>query len=775
MPYYVDSDITYGAAVTGAAMNVPAHQANDILFAYVVVNVNTAPTITAGTGWAAFTAETTNTTNAGYWTYKRAASSAEVLSLTTADDFTCAIHCIRDVNTTTAIDVSSQSGSASATSTPSNVAVTTTTADCLILYLMSVGGIAVTQHADPGVHHITSFDTGGATDITATCQGAAWYVQRAAGATPAPAWTCSLSGVYTRATIAFRNVAGGKVPAYVDDVSSPAAVVHPGFNIGTLNNTVVATALTNTAAVNSKTVSYVAAAVQADLGIDPFSNGLSKAAAIAAATVLTGFEITLTGNRNWSTGLILGSFIGATPKMGTFGVGSISQGGYVIRLGSSATAWCAYQVAAKNSVPTLENRSVWAIQPGYTGSSYGTPGTAVNTAAATYLQVLSNQPSFASNAPLSEVYQVFTQIVAGGTTTNPVDTDGMADIGKSFRLPVIQKSGGFGLLSYVPIQIGGGDAVNFQIDAGSLQFPRRYDTARKEIAFHAADNTVGISYAGKTGDVIKHTNSVITSPTSYYWNINAAATSAATWDFTGLVIVNAAVTLRNVMTFDSMTFSSCGSINATDCTITNSIISKPPATSASFTTNSSSNIDYCAINTSTVTAGNWWWSGADPSIFSYCTFTGGGGHAINCTAVGGATVTLTGNQFNGYGANGTTGAAIYFTATTGTITLAIASGGSTPTYKSAGATIIVTNPKTLTLTGLQTGSDIVILAAGTTTELLNIDANNGATYAYMYSATSNVDIGVFKAGYVPFYIRNFSLAATDASLPVAQTADRNYA
>ena len=180
MAYYVDSNITYGAAVTATVMNMPPHQTNDILFVWVVINTNTAPTITTGTGWAAFTAEATNTTNAGYWSWKRATSSSEALSLTTADDFTTAIHCIRDVDTTTAIDVSSQSGSATATSTPASASVTTTTADCFILYLMSLGGIAVAQHANPGVHHINSFDTGGTTDITTTCQGAAWYIQRTA-------------------------------------------------------------------------------------------------------------------------------------------------------------------------------------------------------------------------------------------------------------------------------------------------------------------------------------------------------------------------------------------------------------------------------------------------------------------------------------------------------------------------------------------------------------------------------------------------------------------
>jgi hypothetical protein len=773
MAYYVDSALTYGAAVTATAMNVPAHEVNDILLMWVVINVNTPPTITTGTGWSAFTAETTNATNAGYWAWKRAASAAEAVSITTADDFTCAIHCIRDVDVTTAIDVSNQSGSASATSTPASVSATTTTADCLVLYLMSVGGIATAQHANPGVHHITSFDTGGTTDITTTTQGAAWYVQRAAGATPAPSWTCSLSGIYTRATIAFRNKSGGTIPAYIDDVSSPAAVVTPAHHYSTLNNISYTTTLTSTAAINGKTVTGLAGAAAADLGIVPFSNGISPAASTIARTALNGYQMTLTGNRNWSTGLIMGSVIGGTPKMGTFGAGTVKDGGFVIRLGSSATAWCAYQVAAKDAVPTLEVRSVWVIQPGYIGTSYGTPGTAVNASAISHMQFLRNTPYFSSQLVASEIYQVFAQVIAGGDSVNPVDTDGMASVGKSFRLPVIQKFGGYGLLSYAPIQIGGGDAVNFQINAGALQFPSRYNTVTKEVGFHAADNSVGISYAGKSGDVIKHTNSVITSPTSYYWNINAAATNAATWDFTGLVIVNAVVTLRNVMTFDKMSFSACSSLTFTGCTVTNSNISGVPATSASLVATSGA-FSYLSINTTGLAAGNHLWTGADPTLFSYCAFTGSAssGHAMLITAAGGSTINLVGNTFNSYGANGSTSAALNFTASTGTITVNISGGGNTPTYKSAGAIIVINNTKIKTFTGLPSGTEVRV-RQGSYTLAHDQDVITGS-YAYNYNPDSKpARVQFTLPGYV-FEDIDIVLDSTDQSLPVTYAPDPSY-
>jgi hypothetical protein len=83
---------------------------------------------------------------------------------------------------------------------------------------------------------------------------------------------------------------------------------------------------------------------------------------------------------------------------------------------------------------------------------------------------------------------------------------------------------------------------------------------------------------------------------------------------------------------------------------------------------------------------------------------------------------------------------------------------------------------TLTLDGLITGSDIVILDAGTTTPFVNVDANAGTTYDYVYDWTTDfdVDICIYKAGYVPYIIRAFTLSNADGSIPIGQVVDRNY-
>lgn len=81
---------------------------------------------------------------------------------------------------------------------------------------------------------------------------------------------------------------------------------------------------------------------------------------------------------------------------------------------------------------------------------------------------------------------------------------------------------------------------------------------------------------------------------------------------------------------------------------------------------------------------------------------------------------------------------------------------------------------TITFTGLPTGTDVVVLTAGTDTILDQRDENPTSSYAFTYSGAQTVDVGFIKPGFVPFYIRGLSLTTADSSIPVALTADRNY-
>lgn len=82
----------------------------------------------------------------------------------------------------------------------------------------------------------------------------------------------------------------------------------------------------------------------------------------------------------------------------------------------------------------------------------------------------------------------------------------------------------------------------------------------------------------------------------------------------------------------------------------------------------------------------------------------------------------------------------------------------------------------LNLTGLQTGSDIVILSPGTTTILASVDANSGSTYSLNYDPDlfTVIDLCVYKNGYVPFIIRNLNLGTAGATVPVSQIIDKVF-
>lgn len=789
MAYIVDSGATGGAAITNSRVIVPVHQVDDLLVMFTVLNAGSV-TINS-TGWSTVSNNSTGGTgNTSSWAWKRATTNAETLFLTTTDDYSCIVLSIRDADVaagTAVINASSHLGSATSTSTPSSVAVTTTETDCLVVYFMGVSGVAVASHANPGVHHAISFDNGSATDATATCNAAAWTIKRATGSTLAPSWTCSLAGTSARATIAIKNKVGGRVPAYIDSVAgSPATTITPAHHYSTLNNISFPTTLTSSAAIKSKTVTYLAGAAQADLGIVPLSSGIGPAVTTIANTALRGYDITLTGTRNLSTGLLVGSIIGSTPKQGAFGAGAIADGGYVIRIGSSATNWEAYQVASRDSVPNLVNRVVWAIKPGYTGTVYGTPGTATALASVSYIQFLYNSPYFPTQIILSEVYQAFTQIIAGGTTAAPVDTEGVAEAGRSFRLPVIQQTGAFGLLSYVPIQIGGGDAVIFDIDAGSLQFPRRYSPTKKEIAFHAPDNSVGISYAGKSGDTIKHTNSVITSPNTFYWEINSAATSAATWSFSGLTIVNANVTLRNVMTFDNMTFSQCPTVVTTGCTVTNAAFADTIANS--LTVSSTTSITTSTFDTRTIAAGSGLVTLTTTTgvPISNSTFTGSTttGHAIIITVPG--TYSFSGLTFTGYNGtpgdnatpnSGSTSAAVYNNS--GGAVIIQVTGGSQPSVRNgAGATTDVQASADVTITGLIAGSEVRAYTGSINSPLSAVEIggveSSGTSFTFTQSSSGVAGyIQIFNVSYQPIIIE-LTYSGSNESIPVQQSTDRQY-
>jgi hypothetical protein len=375
------------------------------------------------------------------------------------------------------------------------------------------------------------------------------------------------------------------------------------------------------------------------------------------------------------------------------------------------------------------------------------------------------------------LWRMDTTTIVGGCSGEPVDIKGIvnaAAIGKE-RMSCLQQ-GANQMLCLQALQFGnaGTNPIWMDLSATAIEFPRQYNKDTAQVNYHSTDNTIGLSYAGSTGDVIKHRDSILSSSSRYHWRILSTASSACTYDFSGLNIIGAGdVILRPVTNFRSMTFNNCETISACSVTLTGCTFTSVSSAQNTLSTSSSTIISNCTFTLTNIPSGGSFFTTTNPSNLFNNTFTAGAGHAF--TIISSGTFTMIGNTFTSFGASGTSGAAIYNNSG-GAVTINI-NGGSTPTVRNgAGASTTVNNTVTLTLTTLVASSDIVILDAGTTTERVNVDGNPTTSYAYnySYSASSFIDICVYKTGYVPYTVRNYQLSSTSTTLPITQVSDRNY-
>lgn len=793
MAFLVDSTVqTSTTGATSVALTFPAHQANDIIVVQWTQDAGTTANVNVA-GWSPISAEQTvvgDFSSRVFW--KRATSNAEAASITitAADAYVIRSFVIRDVDTTTAIDGSTNSANTTIVSQFASDALTTTTADCFILYCHGVDGVALATHSDPGVHFIQSADSQGGNDTTSTASAAAWYIQRTAGAVPRPTWRCSLTTARTNHTIAFRNRSGGRIPAYLDDVSTPTALV-AGHHFSTLNGIdfPAALALNNIGPGGTgKATAFDAAAAVADFGINPYSSALSSTPATTAAASVSGFQVNFNPNVDLRGEFVVGYAIAANPRQATFDHGSVSQGGTFMAFRSNTTVntnYVSYPVLARDAKTNTVGRGIFSVNPNQTATIFGSNGTYVPQFTSSILFV-SNNPTATITLYTSDWAAVEKIVVAGGTDIDPVDSIGVFEVGNSFRTPTVELKGTAGLLSYVPLQIGGADDVNFVIDGGSLQFPKIYSPSTRDINFHAVKNTIGISYGGNTNDRIFHTNSVITSESSYYWRFEPQASRDCEWDFSGLTLVNANVHLSNVTTFDSMTFSECEFIKTSNCIIINSAFSKTVANS--IVVDQATDISGCTFDTTTLSPNTGLVSinVTTGMPISSSTFTGSttSGHAIIITQPG--TYSFDSLTFSNYG--GTVGT--NFTANTGSNAAAVfnnsggnviinSTGGTQPSIRNgSGARTNVNLSAFVTLTGLQPNSEVRAYV-GTTSDPANAieiaGVENSATiFSFTQSsAGSNGYIQVFNLEYLPI-IYEKTYIGSDEVITVQQTFDRQY-
>jgi hypothetical protein len=246
-------------------------------------------------------------------------------------------------------------------------------------------------------------------------------------------------------------------------------------------------------------------------------------------------------------------------------------------------------------------------------------------------------------------------------------------------------------------------------------------------------------------------------------------------------VVNANVILKNVTTFDSMTFRNCSSLNITGCNINNTVFQSCATVTSSGAT-LTQNIFASTTGTNALTVE----SVADMNNIETTRFWNNT-VAIKITTTG--TYNLDALTFSG----NTTDVE---NASTGLVTIRNQNGSNATTFTNTnGGTTVIVVPFTFEVTNIISGTEVRILRQSDLVELagaevvsaspsgvsnatISADPDNALRYVLTYNYDYTIDIPVFvviynteyKALRVPYILKG-----ADSVLQAAQQIDRQYA
>lgn len=624
-------------------------------------------------------------------------------------------------------------------------------------------------------------------DGSAESHALGWTVQSTAGATPNNVY-CSMSvtGASVKSVVQVNPPSSGAtaIPAYVS--ADLCQYIDPiqgttGFNS---NTGLAATADTNFGtSLGGVTANDATVAAMTDKGVINSFHSLGGLTNAASAGQVSGAELVLAAANRFNLGtknLLCHAYLSTPSVAQVLSPVSSGRGAWMgVRSntgsGGATTGYKIYQVhgvgtkwGASDYVPILINAGASA---GLKASS-GTLDAAVIASVGFWVSAIG---SLTGQVGFGSLWLMDTTTVCGGSAAEPVDAAGLVravGTGKERFSAKLQGANQVLLLQMVQFGDGGTNPLIVDLSDAAVEFPRQYNLGTAEVNYNSLDDKVGFVFYPGSGQVIRPAK-VTSSKSRFYFGLHASASTSATYDFANKAVVGAGtVALNKAITISTFTISDYSSLDLSNATFDGGTIDNTPTSSNSLTVNASTNIDNSSLDVSNVTAGNYWCSVTDPSIFSGNVFVGGGGHAIRITTPG--TYAFSGNTFTGFGADGGDGAAIY-NDSGGAVTLNI-TGGGTPTVRNgSGASTTVNNNVSVTITGLQNPSEVRVFNAGTTTERSGTGAENVTFGSHTFSLPSGtaVDISILSLGYQNKRFLNYS-TTTDASFPASQVIDRQY-
>lgn len=773
MPAIRDYSWANETVTTDGGITIPMcnYQAGDLLLVFAMGDTG-APTWGCS-GYTQLFARNNTCSTVCFWKIAGASEGDVVVTASVSETYNGVVIAIRDVDTTNpfgnpAVRSDTTQAAAARYAMPQ---ITTNVADAMIIFFGANSGVGVPSFIEGPVTGLLGADG------AAESMGVGWMMQRATGLSSADIFCSNIgTGAGVKAAIQIAPPSGGAtvIPAYcAADLST-----HLEFLNGTTgyngNTGMAATADTNFGtSLGGITANDATVAASADVGINSFHSFARLTNAAAAGTV-SGAELVFSAGNRPNVGVknILCHVRPQTP--GNYQrLAPVSSGrGVWMGMRSAAANYKIWQVHGVGTKWSQDSKIPIVINSSAVNTK-ATAGTLDTAAIQAFGFWTSGIGILTAGVEFGMLWLMDTTTVCGGNASEPIDISGIVRAAAQGheRMSCIQQ-GSRQMLCLQDIQIGDGgtNSVYLDLDGTAIEFPRQYNAATSEVNYNSVDNKVGIKYFPGASDTIKHRNSVISSPSRYFWGLHASASTSASYDFSGLSVIGAGtITLNRAVTISELTISNYVSIDATGLTLLSSIIKGAPTTNDSLVVGTL--FDKCSIDCSGVASGNRLCSVASPSVFTNCQFIGGGGHAIRITTPG--TYSFTGNTFTGFGADGSNGAAIY-NDSGGAVTLNITGGGGTPTVRNgAGASTTINNQRTVTLTGLKNPTEVRVYLAGTATAVAGQEEVTTGSFAFSIGSGVAIDISILALGYQNMRILNYS-TTTDASVPISQQLDRQY-
>jgi len=228
-------------------------------------------------------------------------------------------------------------------------------------------------------------------------------------------------------------------------------------------------------------------------------------------------------------------------------------------------------------------------------------------------------------------------------------------------------------------------------------------------------------------------------------------TFGCTFDNFGVISLTSGATLTNTKLLN------CGSLIQNSGTITN-----------------------CSISGSITNTGEAFITSDNLNNISYNSFVYSNGHAIEITTPG--TYSFVGNTFTGYAGDSSNNAAIYNNSG-GLVTINVTGGVASPSYRnstgSPASSTVINNNVSITFTGLKENTEVRIYDAGTGAEIGGIESivygsPIDDTFTWQDASANVVNYVIHNIIYQSIRVENFTVPASDTSIPIQQIIDRNY-